>query len=118
MHRLKLKNQSKARRQAKIRKTVIGTTHRPRLTVFISHHHVTAQVIDDSTGKTLVYASSVGQKNVTGTKTEIAQIVGTAIGQKAKSSKIKKVTFDRNGRLYHGRLKALADAARNEGLEF
>lgn len=118
MHRLELKDQSKSRRKDRIRKVVKGTAERPRLSVFISHMHVTAQIIDDSSGKTIVYVTSVGNKEVNGNLTQIAEIIGMTIGKKAKAAKVKKVAFDRNGRLYHGRLKALAEAARKEGLEF
>jgi len=118
MNRLDLKNISKHRRKAKIRKSVSGTSLRPRLSVYISNTHVSAQIIDDENGKTLAHAGSMGQKKMTGNLTQIAELVGTSIGQKAKAAKIKKVSFDRNGKLYHGRLKALAQAARKEGLEF
>ncbi len=94
-----------------------GTPERPRLTVTISNIHVSAQIIDDESKKTLVAATTVGSTQK-GTMTEKAQFVGTVIGKAAKKAKITKVAFDRNGRQYHGRIKALADAARAEGLEF
>jgi large subunit ribosomal protein L18 len=105
-------------RKRRIRSTVIGSTNRPRLSVFISNQHVTAQLIDDSKQMTLAYATSVGSNNAGSTMSEKAVWVGKEIGKKAKTAKITKVVFDRNGRLYHGRIKALADAAREAGLEF
>ncbi len=118
MERLQHKVQNLARRKHRVRAKVIGTTERPRLSVFISNQHVTAQIIDDSAHKTLVYVTTVGKKSATGTMTERATAIGTELGKKAKAAKITKVVFDRGGRLYHGRIKALADAARAEGLEF
>lgn len=118
MERLNKKVQNLARRKHRVRAKVTGTTERPRLSVFISNQHVTAQIIDDSAHKTLVYVTTVGKKSATGTMTERATVIGTELGKKAKAAKINKVVFDRGGRLYHGRIKALADAARAEGLEF
>jgi large subunit ribosomal protein L18 len=112
----KLKN--RALRKNRIRSTVIGTTERPRLTVYVSNLHITAQIIDDSKQKTLAYASTVGKKSLFGTMSEKAATVGEEIAKAAKSAKVTKVAFDRGGRLYHGRVKALADAARKQGLEF
>lgn len=111
----KLKN--RAQRKYRIRATVSGTSDRPRMTVHVSNTNVSAQIIDDSTGKTLAAATSVGAKTK-GTLTEKAAIVGTEIAEKAKKAKVSKVVFDRNGRRYHGRIKALAEAAREKGLEF
>lgn len=108
---------NKQLRKNRVRSTVSGTTERPRLSVFISNMHINAQIIDDSTGKTLAAATTVGSKT-TGTMTEKAEVVGKEIATKAKKAKVKAVSFDRNGRAYAGRLKALADAARKEGLEF
>jgi large subunit ribosomal protein L18 len=105
-------------RKRRIRSVVSGTTERPRLAVHVSLQHVTAQVIDDSTHKTVAYVSSVGQKQADGNLTQKATWVGTEIAKKAKAAKVNAVVFDRGGRLYHGRVKALADAARNAGLEF
>jgi large subunit ribosomal protein L18 len=117
MANLPKKLQNKLLRKQRVRATVSGTAERPRLSVTISNLHVSAQLIDDTAGKTLVAATTVGTK-VTGTMTEKAAQVGTDIAKKAKKAKITAVVFDRNGRQYAGRLKALADAARKEGLEF
>jgi large subunit ribosomal protein L18 len=118
MNQLAHKLQNLARRKHRVRATVSGTTERPRLNVYVSNKHVSAQIIDDTTHKTLVSATTVGQKSATGTMTERAALVGTDIAKKAKAAKVTKVVFDRGGRLYHGRIKALADAARAGGLEF
>jgi large subunit ribosomal protein L18 len=117
MDRLVHKKISSARRANRVRATVTGTTERPRLAVNISNLHVVAQIIDDSQGKTLAYTTSVGQK-LSGNLTEKAVWAGTDIASKAKKAKVSKVVFDRSGRKYHGRVKALADAARKGGLEF
>ena len=98
-----------------IRKKFSGTTGRPRLTVFRSNSEIYAQIIDDTTQKTVVSVSSLKEK---GTKTEKAKAVRAAIAGKAKEANITSVVFDRNGFLYHGRVKALADAARENGLQF
>lgn len=111
------KLQNRALRKARVRSTVHGTAERPRLSVTISNLHVSAQLIDDVKGHTMVAASTVGSK-ATGTMTEKAAAVGADVAKKAVKAKIKTVVFDRNGRQYAGRLKALADAARKEGLEF
>lgn len=118
MNSLKKKLHNLKLRKARVRATVSGTTERPRLAVRVSNTHVSAQIIDDTTHKTLVAATSVGQKAATGTMTEKAAWVGADIAKKAKTKKIKAVVFDRGGRKYHGRVKALADAARAGGLEF
>ena len=118
MNRLTSKVQNLARRKHRIRAIVSGTTERPRLTVSISNMHVTAQIIDDTKHLTVAYVSTIGNKTATGTMTERATWVGTEIAKKAKAAKVRSVVFDRNGRLYHGRIKALADAARAGGLEF
>lgn len=104
-------------RKARVRSKVTGTSERPRLTVSITNLHVSAQLIDDTKQHTIASATTVGAK-VTGTMTEKAATIGADIAKKAKKAKITAVVFDRNGRQYAGRLKALADAARNEGLEF
>ncbi len=104
-------------RKNRVRAKVTGTAVRPRLTVTISNKHVSAQIIDDVAQKTLAAATTVGTKQA-GTITEQAAFVGSDIAKKAKKAKITAVVFDRNGRQYAGRLSALADAARKEGLEF
>jgi large subunit ribosomal protein L18 len=119
----KQKNKKSYRRQRikmRIRKVVAGTADRPRLTVYRSTKEIYVQLIDDNIGKTLLSASSktkdvAGQK---GTKTEKAVLVGKLIAEKALEQNIGLVVFDRNGYLYHGRVKALADAAREGGLKF
>jgi len=107
----------KSLRKNRVRSKVTGTAERPRLTVTISNKHVSAQIIDDVKHHTLAAATTVGTKQA-GTMTEQAAFVGTDIAKKAKKAKINAVVFDRNGRQYAGRLSALADAARKEGLEF
>ena len=104
-------------RKARVRSKVHGTAERPRLSVTISNLHVSAQLIDDGAGKTVASATTVGKK-AKGTMTEKAATVGAEIAKKALKKKINTVVFDRNGRQYAGRLQALADAARKEGLEF
>lgn len=118
MNRLQSKRDNAKRRAHRTRATVTGTTQRPRLSVHITNLHVSAQIIDDSKKVTLVSATTVGQKGVKGTLTSRAESVGSEIAKKAKAKKIKHVTFDRGAKLYHGRIKALADSARKEGLEF
>ncbi len=108
---------NKGLRKGRVRSKVTGTAERPRLTVTISNKHVSAQIIDDIKGHTLVASATVGTKQA-GTMTEQAAFVGSDIAKKAKKAKITAVVFDRNGRQYAGRLSALADAARKEGLEF
>jgi large subunit ribosomal protein L18 len=107
----------------RIRKKVIGTAERPRFVIFRSLNNIYAQLIDDINGKTLYSVSSVSKdlKTELGAKTQKtdkSKFVGKKIAQKALENNIKKVTFDRNGYLYHGRVKAIADAAREAGLEF
>ncbi len=118
MDRLAHKLRNRQLRKNRVRSVVSGTAERPRLSVFISNTHVSAQIIDDTTHATLVAVSTVGNKKVTGTLTEKATWVGTEIAKKAVAKKIKQVSFDRSGRKYHGRVKALAEAARQNGLEF
>jgi large subunit ribosomal protein L18 len=105
-------------RKNRVRSTVSGTAERPRLSVYLSNMHVHAQIIDDTASKTLASSSSSVLKDVKGSLSEKAAAVGKDIAAKAKKAKVTKVVFDRNGRKYHGRLKALADAAREGGLEF
>ena len=104
----------------RIRKIVFGTKDQPRLTVFRSNKEIYAQIIDDSSSKTIASASSKDKdlKLKTSNKTEVSKIVGDSIGKKAIEAGIKKVSFDRNGYLYHGRVKSLADGAREAGLNF
>ena len=111
------KNLNKTLRKNRVRAKVTGTELRPRLSVTLSNKHVSAQIINDEAQHTLVASTTVGAKQ-TGTMTELAAFVGTDIAKKAKKAKVTTVVFDRNGRQYAGRLAALADAARKEGLEF
>ena len=115
------KNEARQRRKIRIRKKITGTPERPRLVVFRSNLHIYAQMVDDSTGATLVCASSLvlskGGEKVRCNLTGAAQ-VGKEIARLAKERQIQSVVFDRNGYLYHGRVKALADGAREGGLEF
>ncbi|MBQ3310228.1 50S ribosomal protein L18 [Candidatus Saccharibacteria bacterium] len=104
-------------RANRTRAKIHGTAERPRLTVHFSNQNVTAQIIDDDKKITLAYATTVGSK-ITGNKTEKAAAVGKMIAEKAKKVKITKVVFDRGSKLYAGRMSALAEAARKEGLEF
>jgi len=102
-----------------IRKNLSGSTERPRLSVFRSNKGIYAQIIDDVTGKTLVSASSLSKEfNAKGTKIEQSVAVGKLVAEKAVAAGIKDVVFDRNGYLYHGRVKSLADGAREGGLNF
>ena len=108
---------NKFHRAKRTRAKIHGTAEQPRLSVNISNKHIIAQIIDDDKKVTLVYATTVGAK-MTGTKIEKAAQIGTEIAKKAKTAKVKKVVFDRGSKLYAGRMSALADAARKEGLEF
>ena len=107
----------KAFRAKRTRAKLHGTADRPRLSVHFSNLHITAQLIDDDKRVTLAAATTVGAK-MTGTKTEKAAKIGTEIAKKARDAKISQVVFDRGAKLYAGRLAALADAARKEGLKF
>jgi len=118
MNSLALKAKNLALRKNRVRAKVSGTPERPRLSVHVSSRHVSAQLIDDTTHKTLAAVSTVGSKAATGTLSEKAAWVGSEIAAKARTVKVSKVVFDRGGRQYHGRVKALADAAREKGLEF
>jgi large subunit ribosomal protein L18 len=114
------KDYRRLRIKLRIRKVVKGSQERPRLTVFRSSKQIYVQLIDDQAGKTLTAASS-GEKGILeqkGTKTEKAKMVGQLIAERAKELNIDSVVFDRNGYLYHGRVKALAEAAREGGLKF
>ncbi|HEX2433949.1 MAG TPA: 50S ribosomal protein L18 [Gaiellaceae bacterium] len=110
--------QSRARRHKRVRKHVSGTAERPRLVVFRSNRGIGAQLIDDDAGKTLAAASWLDMRAAKGAKTEQAAEVGKLLAQKAKAAGVKTAVFDRGGYLYHGRVKALADAAREGGLQF
>lgn len=113
------KNEIRERVHERIRKRVRGTAERPRLAVFRSVAHIYAQLIDDSQGVTLVSASSVEKSNKTkGGNLAAAKAIGKLIAERAKEKGVQKVVFDRGGYIYHGRVKALADAAREAGLEF
>ena len=117
------RSKTRARRKKRVRKKIRGTSERPRLCVFRSPKHLYAQLIDDTEGKTLTAASTLSKDIIdqigknSGNK-EGAKVVGAAIAERATKLKIKSVVFDRNGFLYHGRVKALADAARSHGLQF
>ena len=112
------KNKARQRRHERIRKTISGTADCPRLSVFRSNKHIHAQIIDDVTGTTLVSCSSVELKLANGGNIEAAKTVGTKLAERAKEKGIENVCFDRGGYLYHGRVQALADAAREGGLNF
>lgn len=116
-----IKNRKKYRRfriKQRIRKTITGTPERPRMSVFRSNRDIYVQLIDDLNSKTLAAASSKTAEDEKGNKTQMAQQVGTVIAKKAQDAGIETVVFDRNGYLYHGRVKALAEAARKGGLKF
>ena len=111
------KTRKRIQRKIRIRTKVYGTSIRPRLAVFVSNKHIVAQIIDDQAGKTLGYITdqAITEKK---TKSEKAHIVGLKISEIAKKKKISEVVFDRGGKLYHGRVKTLADGAREGGLKF
>lgn len=116
------KRQSRLKRKQRIRKRISGTTDRPRLSIFRSAKHIYAQIVDDSRGHTLVSSSSV-EKTVQDnpkfeSKVAVARFVGKLVAQRALEKGITKVVFDRNGFLYHGRVKAISDSAREAGLIF
>ena len=111
-------NVARLRRHKRVRKTISGTQSRPRLNVFRSNKEIYVQVIDDETGKTLVSSSTAELKIKNGGNIEAAQAVGADIAKKCKEKKINTVVFDRGGYLYHGRVEALAEAARENGLKF
>lgn len=116
------RREARRRRHSRIRKKLTGEPGRPRLAVFRSNEHIYAQVIDDVDGRTLVSASTLDpgiKPGIDGlTKTEEARRVGAALAQRARAAGLQQIVFDRGGYLYHGRVKALADAAREAGLEF
>lgn len=113
---------ARAKRKTRVRRKVLGTTERPRLSVFRSARHIYAQVINDESGLTLIAASTLSpalKDKIRGVKkAEAAKLVGMFLGQKAKDKGITRVVFDRNGFLYHGRVRALSEGAREAGLEF
>jgi large subunit ribosomal protein L18 len=122
MGSLNLKKKARLKRKKRIRKNLVGTQERPRLSVFRSSKHIYAQVIDDTYGRTLVTASSmekvVKEHPKFENKLALADFVGKLIGERAIKKGISKVVFDRNGFLYHGRVKAISDGARETGLDF
>jgi large subunit ribosomal protein L18 len=111
----KTRQDLRARRHLRVRKNVSGTPERPRLVVFRSLKHITAQIVDDTTGRTMMTVTSV---KLEGKKSEKSVQVGKMIAEKAKAAGVSKVVFDRAGYKYHGRVKAVADGAREGGLEF
>jgi large subunit ribosomal protein L18 len=122
MGTMSLKTQARLKRKRRIRKKMVGTGNRPRLCVFRSAKHIYAQVVDDSLGQTLATASSlektVRENAESKNKLRAANTVGKIIGQRALEKGVKKIVFDRNGFLYHGRIKAVSDGAREAGLKF
>jgi len=119
----RIKSDRQARRVRRVRKKISGTPQRPRLAVSRSHRSIHAQVIDDSSGRTLCAASSQGKElrgqiGSYGGNRQAAAVVGKALGEKARALGIETICFDRRGRKYHGRIKALAEAAREAGLKF
>jgi large subunit ribosomal protein L18 len=112
------RNEIRQRVHSRIRRRLSGTAERPRLSVYRSLNHIYAQVIDDAHGVTLVSASTVAAKAKTSGNVAAAKEIGKLVAERAKEKGISKVVFDRGGYLYHGRVKALADAAREAGLEF
>ena len=114
------KNERRIRIKSRIRKVVSGTKTRPRLAVFRSNKEIYAQVVDDVTGKTLAAASSRDKEIVKskGNKTELAALVGKSVAEKAIKAGVETISFDRGGYLYHGRVKSLAEGAREAGLKF
>jgi large subunit ribosomal protein L18 len=112
----KTTREARIRRHLRVRKKISGTAERPRLSVFRSNRHIYAQLIDDLAGRTLVAASD-REVAATGTKTERARAVGKLIAERARQAGIERAVFDRGGRLYHGRVAAVAEGAREEGLQ-
>ncbi len=118
MQKLVDKNKERIRRHKRVRKVVNGTPDRPRLNVFRSNKHIYAQVVDDTKGHTLCASSSLQLKLENGGNIEAAKKVGADIAEKCKAINIEAIRFDRGGYIYHGRVQALADAAREAGLKF
>jgi large subunit ribosomal protein L18 len=110
--------EARQRRHKRVRRRLFGTAERPRLVVFRSNKGISAQLVDDAAGRTLASASWIGIKSFKGTKTEQAAEVGKQLAASAKKAGIETVVFDRAGYLFHGRVKALADGAREGGLRF
>ena len=122
MGSLNLRTQARLKRKKRIRKTIVGTQLRPRLCVFRSARHIYAQVVDDTQGQTLAAASSL-EKTVQASadiknKKSAANLVGKLVAERALEKGVKQIVFDRNGFLYHGRVKAVSDGARESGLKF
>jgi large subunit ribosomal protein L18 len=117
-----IRQQARVKRKKRIRKKINGTTQRPRLSVFRSARHIYAQVVDDTAGHTLAAASTMDKEVQSGSKFEnkvdAAKFVGKLVGERALGKGIKEVVFDRNGFLYHGRIKSLSEGAREAGLVF
>ena len=118
MYKTRSRNADRIRRHVRVRQKISGTAECPRLNVFRSNANIQAQSIDDVKGVTLVSASSMQLKLENGGNVEAAKAVGTELAKRALEKNIKAVVFDRGGYIYHGRVKALADAAREAGLEF
>jgi large subunit ribosomal protein L18 len=122
MGSMNIRQQARLKRKKRIRKKIYGTPERPRLSVFRSSRHIYAQIIDDTVGRTLVAASTVDQQAKDApefeNKVAAANFVGKIVGERALNKGIKKVIFDRNGFLYHGRVKSLSEGARKTGLIF
>lgn len=122
MNTRQLKQARHQRRRLRVRRRVVGTPERPRLSVFRSLNHISAQIIDDIGGRTLASAGThtkaLADQVRNGGNCKAAEVVGRILAERARMQGIKKVCFDRGGRMYHGRIKALAEAARKTGLEF
>ena len=118
MNKLSHTLQNRQVRKNRVRARIWGAAYRPRLSLLISNLHIPALLIDDTAHKTLGYVSTICQNSTTGTMTEKAAWVGEEIAKQAKDAKVKTVVFDRGGKLYHGRVAALAEAARKAGLKF
>lgn len=118
MNRLQSKRTGLRLRKQRINERVKGNSNQPRLSVFVSNKHISAQIIDDSASKTIVSVSSKSNPKLSGNMSDKAKWVGSEVARLAKTKKIEHVVFDRNGKLYHGRVKLLAETARAEGLKF
>ncbi|MDX2501637.1 MAG: 50S ribosomal protein L18 [Deltaproteobacteria bacterium] len=122
MGSMNIRQQARLKRKKRIRKKIYGTAQRPRLSVFRSARHIYAQVVDDTAGHTLAAASTMDKDALSGSKfenkVETAKFIGKMVGERAIGKGIKEVIFDRNGFLYHGRIKSLSEGAREAGLVF